>query len=120
MAISCTLKITAFHLGLPVVAQWVNVLMNAAVVYACYVLGRMVGLSRSHRLLCGTAMLGYVLYGIILLFVSKTPDESVSVSVLGFFVVTMIMSVWFLIDLVRSDIKKTEEDLKKMEKELEQ
>ncbi len=118
MALSCTAKITAFHFGLPIVAQWINVIMNAAIVCGCYELGTMVGLSRSHRLLCGTALLGYIFYGVILLFLDKSTSQSVSMSVLLFFMLTLVMSLWFFIDLVRRDLKKTEEDLEKLEKEL--
>lgn len=118
MALSCTVKITAFHFNLPLVSQWVNVIMNAIIVCGCYELGRIAELSRSHRLLCGTAMLGYILYSFILMFFQKSTNEGVSLSVLLFFMLTLIMSVWFLIDLVRSDLKQTEIDLEQLEKEI--
>lgn len=116
MALSCTIKITAFHFHMPELAQWVNVVMNAMVVYGCYVLGRVAGLSRSHRVLCGTAMLGYLLYGAILFFHSKSEDGEVEASVLVFFILTLVMSVWFLIDIVRKDLKRKEKMLQDMMK----
>lgn len=118
MALSCTVKITAFHFNMPLVAQWVNVIMNAAVVCGCYELGTISGLSRSHRLLCGTALLGYILYGVILLFFRDSVSEGLSLSVLLFFMLTLMVSVWFFIDLIRRDLKQTEEDIEKLEKEL--
>lgn len=120
MALSCTAKITAFHLNLPLVAQWVNVIMNAIVVCGCFELGRIADLSRSHRLLCGTAMLGYVFYAFILLFMQKSSNEGLHIGVLLFFMLTLIMSVWFFIDIVNNDLKQTEHDLEDLGKKLEE
>lgn len=120
MALSCTVKITAFHFGLPVVAQWVNVIMNAIIVCGCYELGRIADLSRSHRLLCGTALLGYVFYAFILVFMQRSSNEGLSLSVLLFFMLTLVMAVWFFIDIVRSDLKQTEQELENLEKTLEE
>ena len=117
MAISCTLKITFFHFNIPLVSQWINVILNAVIVYGCYKLGKLADLSLSHRLLCGTAMIGYLLYGFILLCVPSTPGEGISASVLAFFILTLAMSVWFLFDLVRKDLKDTEEFLEQFEEE---
>lgn len=119
MALSCTMKITAFHLGAPIVAQWVNVIMNALVVCGCYRLGKLSDLTRSHRLLCATAMVGYVLYGVILIFANHIDNFVLSESVLIFFVLTLFVSIWFLIDLVRTDIKHTEEIIEEMEEDFE-
>lgn len=119
MALSCTMKITAFHFGAPIVAQWVNVIMNALVVYGCYRLGKLADLARSHRLLCATAMVGYVLYGVILIFANHIDNFVLSESVLIFFVLTLFVSIWFLIDLVRTDIKHTEEIIEEMEEDFE-
>lgn len=118
MALSCTIKITAFHFNLPLVAQWVNVIMNATIVIGCYALGRMVGLSRNHRLLCGTALIGYIFYGFILLYSNSSDSESISIGVLVFFILTLFMSIWFLIRLVLDDLKHTKEDLENLERRL--
>lgn len=118
MALSCTIKITAFHFNLPLVAQWVNVIMNAAIVIGCYALGRMVGLSRNHRLLCGTALIGYIFYGFILLYSNSSDSESISIGVLAFFILTLFMSTWFLIRLVLDDLKHTKENLENLERRL--
>lgn len=118
MAISCTVKITLFHLNCPEAAQWVNVIMNAIVVCGCYELGKITELSLSHRLLCGTAILGYLIYGIILLFFIRSKNEGVSAVVLGFFIFTMIMSVWFFIDLVLHNLRKDEDKFERLKKEL--
>lgn len=120
MAISCTLKITAFHLSMPIFSQWINVVLNAIIVYGCYVLGKLVGLSRAHKMLCGTAMLGYLMYSIILIIVPKSSNQTIHLSVLLFFGLTMAVSVWFLVDLVRNDLKETELMLQQMEEEIEE
>lgn len=118
MSLSCTLKITAFHFHMPVVAQWINVVMNFLIVYGCYVLGKIAGLSRTHKLLCWTAMLGYLFYSIILLTIPSTSDQTLSLGVLAFFMLTLVMAVWLLIDLVRKDLKETEELLEQMGKDI--
>lgn len=118
MAISCTIKITAFHFNAPLVAQWVNVVMNAIVVIGCYKLGRIVQLSRSHSLLCGTAIIGYIFYGGILVFINHAKDTSISVGVLVFFALTLVMSVSLLINILLQDLKQTEKMIEEMEKEI--
>lgn len=115
MAISCTVKITAFHLNMPAVAQWTNVIMNAMVVIGCYQLGRIVELRRSHRLLCATALLGYVFYGGVLLFMQHNGNENISTVVLLFFMLTLVMSIWFFLDIVLTDIREKEKMLERME-----
>ncbi|MBQ0057497.1 MAG: hypothetical protein KBT20_07565 [Bacteroidales bacterium] len=120
MAISCTVKITLFHLHYPVVAQWINVIMNAIVVCGCYELGKIVELSRSHRWLCATAMLGYVIYGVILLFPMTSEQNGISAVVLAFFFITMVMSILFLLDLVRKSIKDEQDKIEKLKKGLEE
>lgn len=118
MALSCTVKITAYYLNMPLVSQWINVVMNFIIVYGCYEMGRMTGLGRMHRYLCYTAVLGYILYGIILLFFRNSASGGLSLGILFFFMLTLAMSVWFFIDLVRKDLRKTEKDLQDLEKEI--
>lgn len=118
MALSCTMKITAYYLDAPLISQWINVVMNFVIVYGCFELGRMAGLGRTHRFLCYTAVLGYIFYGVILLFFREMDNGGLSASVLCFFMLTLAMSVWLFIDLVRQDLKQTEKDLKILEKEM--
>lgn len=109
MAFSCTIKITAFHLGYPLVAQWVNVVMNALIVMGCFYLGRIVRLPRAHSLLCSTAILGYVFYGIVLVMLPSSTDVKLTDEVVFFFVLTLIMSAWFVVSLIHNGIKKHKE-----------
>ena len=115
MAISCTAKITVFYLGMPVIAQWINIVMNAIIVVGCYQLGRIVNLPVTHRLLCLVAMLGYVMYSFILALATRSDDNVVSVMVYGFFLLTSFAAIALVIALLFRNIKQQEEIIAELE-----
>lgn len=115
MSLSCTCKITAFYLGVPIISQWINIILNAIIVYGCYVLGKKTGAPKAQTILCGVAMLGYIMYSLILLYAPNQQNFVLSEIVFLFFILTLCASVACLVVLIMKDIKKDEETLKKFE-----
>lgn len=115
MAFSCTLKITAFYLGMPMISQGINLVMNAVIVLGCYQLGRAVKMPATHKLLCGVAFLGYLMYSLILFFNPTMDAEHVSEMILAFFIITLVASIAFLIALIKREIEEDKRMMDEME-----
>lgn len=94
MSLTCTCKITAFYLGVPILAQWINVIMNAIIVYGCYKLGKKAGAPLAQSVICVVAMLGYIMYmGILIVAPNLQHNPTLSLLVYSFFVLTLIASI---------------------------
>lgn len=101
MALSCCLKLVFLDLSdhthtIPLlIVNLINTLLNAAITYWAYCLGKTFNLCWMHRLLCVSAYVGYFLFLILVMFNVAKNEALPVIVVYAFFII--LMNIFFYI-----------------------